>query len=205
MIYFLIVACLLEDFFEKRKYQYIRAITQLINETEPIVDKKIIIIENNTNGPTFLDDFGYEVFYTKNNEINTKNIGIKELKDILDCIKKYNIKDDDFIVKITGRYILENDSQFINIIKKNNLNEIHCIIKYGSYGDTKDDECDDCVTGIIGMQTKYIKQIEIPSDNECIEWKWAKISLKINKENKIIIKGKIGINICPGGMPYFYI
>lgn len=47
-----------------------------------------------------------EVYYTLNNNVQTNNKGYKELQDILDCIVKYNINDSDFIVKMTGRYIL---------------------------------------------------------------------------------------------------
>ena len=62
-----------------------------------------------------------EVYYTENNFMLTGNIGIIELQDILDCIDKYNINDTDFIVKMTGRYILDDNSEFINVITPFNI------------------------------------------------------------------------------------
>lgn len=58
-----------------------------------------------------------EVYYTMNNFLTTNNKGINELKDILDCIDKYNINDTDFIVKMTGIYIyILNDNLLCSVI-----------------------------------------------------------------------------------------
>jgi hypothetical protein len=101
------------------------AIFSLIEYLRPYVfpenpdEKKIqiIIVENQLatfmeNPRSFLDDFGLPVLYTKSNTINTQNKGRKEWEDVQLCINKFNIKEDDFVVKITGRYIVIQQETF---------------------------------------------------------------------------------------------
>lgn len=203
MIYFIITASIYNEC-TIRKQQYTIAINKIkkIIQNHKIENYKIIIVENNGKRETILDMFDCEVFYTENNFIETSNKGLKELHDILDCIDRYNIKDDDFIVKMTGRYILDDDSEFMNIIKDLHNNHYDCIIKYGPYYKPVNYPMDDCITGLIGMSCKYVKQIEIPNENECVEWKWAKVT-KLIDNNKIYMVHKLGINICPSSNSYF--
>ena len=194
MIYFIVTTSLFNDS-SIRKSQYINGISKLIK----ILDNQyeIIIVENNGKRSTFLDTFGCKVFYTNNNFLTTPNRGRKELQDILDTIREFNIKDDDFIVKITGRYILHDNSEFINIVKKDIYD---CIIKYGPYFKPVNYKVDDCITGLIGMRCSYIKEIELPGHTVAIEWNWAKATRLIEK---IYMIDKLGIDICPGGDHYF--
>lgn len=204
MIYFLVTTSLIENNFDKRKIQYINSINKLIQLTKNIPNHKIIIIDNNGKRYTFLNDFNLEVFYTNNNTINTNNKGIKELKDIFDCIENYQIQKNDFIVKITGRYLLKDDSQFMNIIKTMNRKKIFCVIKYGSYQNPSNIPVSDCISGLIGMKVKYLLKIEF-SEDECVEWCWARCSQKIPLENIIAIQGLLGIHICPNKNKYFLV
>ncbi len=204
MIYFIVTTSLIEYNFDKRKIQYKNCINKLKQLTKNIPNHKIIIIENNGKRPTFLDEFNLEVFYTNNNTLNTNNKGIKELQDILDCIENYNIKRKDFIVKITGRYLLDNDSQFINIIKSMDRKKTYCVIKYGSYQNPSDIPVQDCISGLIGMKVKYLLKIEL-SEDECVEWCWARCSQKIPQENIIAVQGILGIHICPNRNKYFLV
>jgi hypothetical protein len=111
----------------------------------------------------------------------------------------YKINNDDFIVKITGRYIIQDNSIFIKNIKELKPN-IDCIIRYGAYMDKNGSmsKINDCVTGLIGMKCKYIKQIEYPSETSCVEWDWAKVT-NLMKDENIIILSNLGIEICPCG------
>ena len=97
---------------------------------------------------------------------------------------------------MTGRYILEDDSEFMNTIK--NINNT----KYGSYLNPVNHKMNDCITGLIGMTCGYIKKIEKPNENECVEWKWGKVTYLIEDKN-IFTVNKLGINICPGSNKYF--
>ena len=199
MIYFLVTTSIFIDC-PIRENQYIKGITTLkkiINDMN-FENYKIIIIENNGSRDTFLNNLDCEVYYTTNNFIPNCNKGYKELMDILNCINRYNINDSDFIVKMTGRYILDDNSEFMNIIKDIDNTKYDCVIHYGTYGSNGlKYKIDDCVTGLIGMTSFYIKQIEKPSLETCVEWNWAKVTRLID-DNKIYFITSLGINACPG-------
>ena len=205
MIYFIVTTCIYNNC-SIRKNQYIKGINKLKNVIQDLnfENCKIIIVENNGIRDTFLNMLDCEVYYTENNFIQTSNKGIKELQDILDCIDKYNINDTDFIVKMTGRYILHDNSEFMNIIKNIHNTNYNCVIKYGSYSKPVNYKMNDCVTGLIGMSCLYVKQIKKPNEKECVEWKWGKVTNLIN-DKKIYIVNNLGINICPGSNKYFKI
>jgi|LakMenEpi03Aug12_release.lakeMendotaPanAssembly.Ray.scaffolds.fasta_scaffold73946_3 hypothetical protein len=203
MLYFIVTTCLFNEC-PIRKNQYINGINQLkqIIKNLNIENYKIIIVENNGNRYTFLNMLDCEVYYTKNNFLKTGNKGIKELQDILDCIDKYNINDTDFIVKMTGRYILNDNSEFMNIIKNIHNINYDCVIKYGSFFKPVNYKMNDCITGLIGLSCYYVKLIEKPNENECVEWKWGKVTNLID-DKKICLVNNLGINICPGSNKYF--
>jgi hypothetical protein len=213
-----------------RKEQYIKGINKLkeIIKNINIKNYKIIIVENNGFRKTYLDNLltNCEIYYTNNNFLNVGN-GYKELSDIFDTIKFYNIQDSDFIIKMTGRYILEDNSEFMNEIKKleacgpeacgpeacgpeenmkapENIVNYDCIIKYGSFNKPVNYKTEDCISGLIGMRCIYVKQIKFPKLNECVEWNWAKTTYLIDNK-KIYIANILGINICPGNNKYFLI
>lgn len=206
MIYFIITTCLSPSLFKDahiRQSQYIIAINKLkeiILKLE-IKNYKIILVENTNNKYTFLDTLDCRTFYTSNNFLDNKNKGYKELQDILDCIDNLEIDDNDFIVKMTGRYILEDNSEFMNIIKDIDDTKYDCVIRYGSYLNPVNYKMNDCITGLIGMRCRYIKMIEKPNE-EPVEWKWGKVTNLIEDKN-IYIVNKLGINICPGSNRYF--
>jgi len=164
---------------------------------------KIIVIENNGKRDTFLDNLDITVYYTNNNLLPVNNKGYKELRDIHDCIIEHAIHDTDFIVKMTGRYLLNYPNTFMNIVK-NNLN-YDCIIKYGSFITPANYKMHDCITGLIGMTCKYIKQIQYPNEYEAVEWNWAKITYSIEDSRVFIIENTMDINICPGSNTYFLV
>lgn len=201
MIYVLVTCCLYNDC-DIRKSQYSRAIQTLNHVTADIPNLKIIVIENNGKRRTMLHDLGCDVFYTNNNQLPTRNKGNKELKDVRDCIEAYHIQDDDFVVKLTGRYVLAHSSEFIDKLK--HLDHYECIIKYGSYLKPGDEKMEDCITGLIGMSAKYIKHIKYCKNKGCIEWEWARATYLIPNE-KIYKVGSLGIYICPQSNTYFLV
>jgi hypothetical protein len=204
MIYFIVTTCIFNNC-EIRKNQYINAIQTLKNtiNNNGIKDCEIIIVENNGVRNTYLDELGCKVYYTHNN-LSTHEKGYKELQDVFDCIEEYKIKDTDFVVKMTGRYILHENSEFMNVVKNINTTNYDCIIKYGSFGLPLDYKTNDCITGLIGMRCYYIKQIEKPKENEVVEWKWANVTFLI-KDEKIYKVNKLGIYICPGSNDYYFV
>ena len=200
--------------FKKREAQYNHCIQNLIN-LNLHKKYKIIIIENNGKRSTIFDRYSkfenISIFYTNNNSYNNNklldknpNYGIVEFMDLIDCIKDYNINDNDFIVKLSGRYYLHDDNQFFKIV--DNLDsKYNCVIKYGPYFLPIDNRCNDCVTGLIGYTAFYLKQIYPNIINSlklktCVEHIWADSS--IPEEEIYIIKGLIGIYISPINTEY---
>jgi len=211
MNYFLVTTSISDSLSMTRKLEYISGITQLINAIiqNEITNYKVIIIENNGfNKKTFLDDLilllpdSVEVFHTNNNNnIITNNKGVKELQDILDCINHHNINDDDFIVKMTGRYYVSTTSELFKQLK---TQKYDCILRYGSFINPVNYKMNDCITGFICMKCKYIKMIEIPNEKEAVEWKWGKVSMTISDE-KIFIVNHLNMMMKPscGNITYF--
>ena len=203
MIYIIITTSIYDNSLT-RKNQYINGINKLKQYVQNFKNYKIIVVENNGSRNTYLNSLNCEIYYTNNNSLPTKNKGYRELQDILDCINKYNIEDSDFIVKLTGRYVLNDTSEFMDNVKNIDDTKYDCIIKYGSYNLPVNYKMDDCITGLIGMRCIYIKQIVKPKENECVEWKWAKVT-KLIEDDKIKIVNNLGIYICPGSDKYFLI
>jgi len=205
MLYFIVTTSIFNDCLI-RKTQYMIGINVLKQRIKylNIENYKIIIVENNGARNTFLNELDCEVYYTENNFLGTYNKGFKELQDVLDCIDKYGINDTDFIVKMTGRYILNDDSEFMNTVKNIDNTKYDCIIKYGSVYNPVAYKMDDCITGLICMSCCYVKQIEKPNDNECVEWKWGKVT-KLIADEKIHLVDNLGINVCPGSNDYFMV
>lgn len=205
MIYFLVTTCIFDDC-TIRKNQYISCISKLkqVIRDMNIENCKIIIIENNGLRSTFLNYMDCEVYYTNNNFLKIQNKGYKELKDILDCIEHYNINDTDFIVKITGRYVLKDNSEFMNVIKNIHITKYDSVIKYGAFYKPVNYKMKDCITGLIGMTSSYIKQIKKPiGEDYPVEWNWAEVTYLMD-DNKICIVNNLDINVCPCSVATYF-
>lgn len=136
-----------------------------------ISDKiKPIIIENNGKRGTFLDEFGIDVHYTENNKESFKHKGINELMDIKSAISAYNIKDDDIIIKLTGRYKLIDDSFFKTVIE--NAESYDAFIKFFNVF-TEEFMEKDCVLGLLAIRCKYLKSFNYDSELEIPETQFA--------------------------------
>ena len=140
-----------------RQNRYIESIKQLLLliKINNIEDIKPIIVENNGNQQSYLDDLNCDICYTNNNNLNFLHKGANELLDIKEVINRYNIQDDDFIIKLTGRYKMLNSS-FINLVK-NNMNNYDAFIKFFNVCTLKYMFVD-CVLGLFSIKCKYIKE-----------------------------------------------
>jgi len=137
-----------------RQNRYIESINQLLELTKDDLDIKPVIVENNGLRQTFLDDLKCDVCYTDNNKVDYIHKGENELLDIKEVIVRYNIKDDDIIIKLTGRYKLLN-TNFINLVKKSKDHD--AFVKFFNVC-TKKYLYDDCVLGLIAIKCKYLKE-----------------------------------------------
>ena len=157
MIYLIITTCLNNKYgkkdLEHRKRTYIRSISKALEFCKQLHIKPIIV-ENNGLRETYLNQFARQcdVVYTENNSVITKDKAQNELLDIKEIIKKYNIQDDDKIIKLTGRYTLLN-ADFFNLVCTTNFDAYVkffniCLMKY----------CiNDCALGLYAIKAKFLK------------------------------------------------
>lgn len=163
MIYIIITTCLNnrygiknQDEREKRYTDCINHLLELLNNNDNV---QPIIVENNGERNTFLNNLNCDICYTDNNKYNFKNKGGNELLDIKSVIHKYNIHDNDTIIKLTGRYKILN-LDFINVVI-NNCHRIDAFVKFFNVATRKyHDNKDDCVLGLFALKCKYLKNFE---------------------------------------------
>lgn len=127
----------------------------------------------------------YKIIINTNIKINFnfkyKLINIEdELKSLLFAIEYFDIKDNDFIIKINGNMILKTNNKFMKEIIKIDDN-IDVISRY-------------LFSDLFGIRSKYIKMIE--DNDERFELRLEKIKLKIEEKKQIELK-ELGININP--------
>jgi hypothetical protein len=142
---------------EERKQRYIYAITESLKHVP--IEIKPIIVENNGKRETYLDNFYHfgnrvEVLYTENNQQQFKSKGANELIDIKQVIKHYNIKDEDIIIKLTGRYRVTSPLFFNQILETQNNYDAYvkffgtCSLKFEQY---------DCILGCYSIRAIFLK------------------------------------------------
>ena len=114
-----------------------------------------IIVENNGFRETFLNKFKCKILYTNNNNKNLWHKGCKEMEDIKDAIKHFNIEPDDTIIKLTGRYRIYRPD-FLNLVIRNN-NNYKCFIKFFNVATKKYHiNHNDCILGLFAIKSKYL-------------------------------------------------
>ena len=179
-----------------RENRYIECIESLLNLIKNNNKVYPIIVENNGQRETFLDKFNCDIVYTNNNKFNFKNKGGNELLDIKDVINKYKIKDNDTIIKLTGRYKILN-LDFINLVI-NNCNKMEAFIKFFNVCTLRyHPKHDDCVLGLFAIKCKYLKNFEYKCDKspECEIASHIKESID---DSKIIAVENLCLECCFG-------
>jgi hypothetical protein len=142
---------------DHRKNRYMECIQYLIDLLEEDSSVKLIVVENNGPRQTYLDNLKCDILYTNNNNYKFAHKGVNELSDIKDVIEHYHIKEDDMIIKLTGRYKML-DMSFIQLVKDKSK-EYDAFIKFFNVCELKY-MYDDCVLGLFAMKCKYIKDFE---------------------------------------------
>lgn len=193
-----------------RKMEYQMSIPKIIDSFK---NCNIVIVENNSiiyspntlTHKTFLNSYGVPVIYTKTNKIVTRNYGKKELIDVHQCITKLNIPDDDFIVKITGRYLLDRNCPFVNEVNNLDKSQYDALIRYGCY---EESPCfikkASCITGLIGLRCKYVKEMNPPDEDIYVEETWARKIMSLD-DSKVCILEILGIYIRPAIIKNYFL
>jgi hypothetical protein len=191
----------------RRRDQYLRGLGTLLGATAKAnlpLSHQVIVVENNGVRRTFLDDVtGASVLYTDTNKNSSaKSKGTKELMDVLACVSHYQMRDRDFVVKMTGRYYLDEDSNFMKMMRNLDWNQTQAVVKFGSYKSPSNWRKPDCITGLIMLPVQAIKKIQPAA---IIEHSWAKEALALPSELVEAVQGKMGIYIAPAGVKYFLV
>ena len=175
-----------------RKQRYLDSIQQLLHLVEGDPSIKPIVVENNGERNTYLNDLHCDVCYTNNNMISGGHKGVNELLDIKEVIRKYNINDDDMIIKLTGRYKLLTTG-FIDAVKfKQDVYD--AFIKFFNVC-TKQYMFDDCVLGLFAIKCKYMKNFTY----QCIkspECEFADFVRQHIDETKILEIVRLNLECC---------
>ncbi len=159
MIYLIITTSIVNKIgivnYEHRKNRYMDSIKTTLSFIDQTIIKPIIV-ENNLNH-SYLNELDCDVLYTNNNKYNFKEKAVNELLDIKSVIHKYDIKDDDIIIKLTGRYKLLKDT-FLKIVI-NHLDKYDAFVKFFNVC-TQQYVYDDCVLGLFAIKCKYLKSFD---------------------------------------------
>jgi len=152
MIYLIITTSIYNKFGTQdgRRERYLYSISETLKILPP--EMKPIIVENNAMDHSYLDTLQVDVLYTSNNNRTYKSKGVNEMLDIKQVITTYGIKDDDIIIKLTGRYRVLSSRFFEEVMK----NDHDAFIKfYGTCSLTFDKY--DCILGCYAIRCKFIK------------------------------------------------
>ena len=153
---------------EDRTARYKDSITKTLSFLPAYIQP--IIVENNGKRKTILDDFNIPVHYTNNNTCIFPHKGMKEMLDIQSAMDAFNIKGDDIVIKITGRYNVLNSTFFDFVIQ--NKDNYDIFMKYFNvsaqiYNDN------DCVLGLFAMRAKYLRAFSYHQRNYSVEVQFA--------------------------------
>jgi hypothetical protein len=140
-----------------RKERYMNSIKSLLKMIENEMEIKAIVVENNGSRRTYLDELGCDVVYTKNNEKRYAHKGVNELLDMQEVIRRYEMKDEDMIIKLTGRYKVI-DETFVNLVKTK-MERYDAFVKFYNVCALEYMQ-NDSVMGLFGLRCKYLKSLE---------------------------------------------
>lgn len=200
---------------ERRKGRYMRCIAATLHATEHIdssVMKKVIVVNDIGVTESYMDEFKetdcVDVLYTSSNRTDTKHKGLCEVDSIQYAMNHYNVKDDDIVIKQTGRYCLcdENPSHvFSNII--NHMDSHDCFMKFYNIALEQYDE-NDTTMGLYGMRAKYLKKFQFK--HQCIildpspqsaEQEFAEYIHNYIPPERIFTFGMLYLECCPANNP----
>jgi hypothetical protein len=184
MIYLIITTSIinkhLKHSYENREETYKNS----ISNTLKLLPSNIIpiIVENNNLSNSYLDNFNINISYTNNNKNIYHHKGVNELEDIKSVINRYNIQDNDIIIKITGRYHPTSSFFFNHILKYEN--EYDIFMKFFNVCSKKYNE-NECVLGLYAIRCKYLKDFVYDPNQLSAEVDFAKYIRKTIQKDKI--------------------
>lgn len=106
----LFTAAIIKDNAKQRKEHYCTHLKKLKS-----YGCEVYVVESCQEGPTYLDEYCDHVCYTHSN----KSLESKSYNEVVSMdigMRYFDFKPDDLVLKVTGRYILE-DRRFINFVE----------------------------------------------------------------------------------------
>lgn len=200
---YLIITCCIDSkigvkWAGRRRQEYFLGVSNVLEHCRG-KDIIPIIVENSKDGSSFLDVFNCDKVYTKNNNFEIENDmimhkGVNEIRDIMAVMKKYDIQNDDMIIKFTGRYMLFQDDFFKLVL--DNLDK-ECIQKTYNVCTYSSNEID-IVMGLFAIKARYLKVFDYRNTDMGCEEEFKRYILDhINKEN-IVEAEKLYLRVCLG-------
>lgn len=150
---------------QQRQERYMKCIDIILKQK--LDEEMCIITENNGLRPTCLDHFvdtypNVHIHYTNHQFLeHSCNKGRKELLDIQSACHTYNIPENAFVIKITGRYTLL-DNSFLHRIREEN-DRYDVFYRQGSmfkpHETIQQRNKFDCVCGLIAFRCGFFTSI----------------------------------------------
>ena len=154
-IHIVCTAALIPIRYNQRKNQYIRSLNVLRRYGyDPYV------VESCVAGPTFLDEHCNNVCYTLSNDAQLRNKGVNESVSLLMALEKWQFKDDDIILKLTGRYLLQSDA-LLRFLENNE--DVVALAKYAK------ENYSTVLTGCFAMRCDLMKKMYASFDYDWME------------------------------------
>jgi len=202
---YLIITCCIDNKIgyihpDRRKQEYFLGISNCLNLVR---DKNIIpiIVENSKEGSSYLDIFNCDKVYTNDNEFihreeYIEHKGSNELRDIKKVIEKYEINDDDMIIKFTGRYMLFQDDFFKCVLDNTDKECFQRTFNVCNYNQ----DVIDIVMGLFAIKAKYLKQFEYNSSTKGCEEEFKTFIIDNIKKDDIMEIEKLYLRVILGDM-----
>lgn len=170
----LLSAALTEAYFDFRKQQYIESFNILAQYGY----KNVYVVEAlKKQGPTFLDDYSKNVFYSTANNSFFKNNGVNESLTLLEASYHFKFDPEDIIIKFTGRYQLVSD-YLIKLVKRHP--EIDAFVLFNKDATV--------VTGGFAMRCKYFQEMYKEMNYGAMEQFWLPVELLVGNYIKRKLK-----------------
>lgn len=157
-IYVMMTTAVLPSQYELRKEEYLSGFYAIKSYGfEPW------IIEATNTGSSFFDEISKQVLYPQKNNDLLRNKGVNETMSMRTSLPYLPFRDEDIVIKLTGRYLLY-DRSFIDIIEATS-SDYDAYVCYGKHFVSRNH----IFTGCFAMRWKYFKQIINEMDFEKAE------------------------------------
>lgn len=165
-IHVVLTSALISNEFDLRKEEYVNCVNRWKSyEFEPW------IIEATNISSSFFDALSPQVLYPQVHKSPLRNKGVNEISSFRASLPYLPFEDDDIVIKMTGRYLLQSPS-FLNTIRET-LDEYDVWGVFGKHFNEKND----LFTGCFAMRWKHLKQIIEEMDLERAEQECVAIEI----------------------------